>query len=266
MIVDAHVHPYFNRTSTKGLGFVGNMEGVFTYLGLKYLRNEYGVRRLARYLLERMARNGIAKAVLSGFFPYVTIIVKSIMNNYPEHFIGFCSVDPHDPRADLILEHHIRSGFKGLKLHAIHQKFWPSEAMHIWERAAKLGIPVLVHSGKIWQGDPDNSNPLLYRDIIDRFPELKLIIAHLGGTFEREALQLAKEYDNVYLDTSGGPAKKVMVAVKALGSERIIFGSDMPFIPYGDPRDEVKKIEKLEISEEEKQLILGENILTLLKH
>ncbi|MHA1263509.1 MAG: hypothetical protein ACTSSA_15785 [Candidatus Freyarchaeota archaeon] len=59
MIVDAHVHPYFNRTSTKGLGFIGNMEGVFTYLGLKYLRNEYGVRRLARYLLERMARNGI---------------------------------------------------------------------------------------------------------------------------------------------------------------------------------------------------------------
>lgn len=264
MIIDAHTHPYFNRTSTRGLGYVGNLEGVLAYLALKYMRNEYGIKRLGKYLLERIFRNGINKAVVSVFFPYLTMVVKSLIDNFPEYFIGFCCVDPHDPKAGQILENHIRYGFKGLKLHAVHQNFWPKQAMHVWEKAEKLKIPVLVHSGRIWQGDTDSSNPIYYREIIDRFPELKLIIAHLGGTFEKEALQLAKKYDNVYLDTSGGPAKKVMIAINALGSERIIFGSDMPFIPHGDPGDELNKIQNLEISDEDKQLILGQNILGLI--
>ncbi|MBS7249538.1 MAG: amidohydrolase [Candidatus Freyarchaeota archaeon] len=265
MIIDAHIHPYFNRTGTKGLGFVGNLEGVLAYYSLKYLRNEYGVKRLGYYLMERMFKNGIGGAVVSPFFPYITPIVKSLIDMFPDTFMGFCCVDPHDSKAGQILEFHIRQGFKGLKLHAVHQNFWPNEAMHIWEKAEKLNIPVLVHSGKIWKNDTDNSNPLYYTEIIDQFPGLKLIIAHLGGTFEKEALELAKKYDNVYLDTSGGTAEKVMIAIKALGSERIIFGSDMPFIPHGDPHYEVNKIRNLDISNEEKQLILGQNILRLVK-
>lgn len=86
-----------------------------------------------------------------------------------------------------------------------------------------------------------------------------------GGSFEKEALQVAKEYDNICLDTSGGPAKKIMIAIQALGSDRVIFGSDMPFIPFGNPADELNRISKLEISDEDKQLILGQNILRLLK-
>jgi len=264
MIIDAHVHPHFNRTSTRGLGYMGNLEGVLAYTALKYMRNNFGIKRLGNYLLERMLKNGINKAIVSTFYPYGTIVVKSLTDLFPNYFIGFCSVDPHNPKADKILENHIKNGFKGLKLHANHQKFWPNEAMHIWEKAENLKIPVLVHSGKIWKGDTDNSNPLYYREIIEHFPTLKLIIAHLGGTFEKEALQLAKEYDNVYLDTSGGHAKKVMIALKTLGSERIIYGSDMPFIPFGNPADELNKIRNLEISDEEKQLILGQNILKLL--
>ncbi len=264
MIIDAHTHPYFNRTATKGLGYVGNLEGTLTYLALKYMRNEFGIKRLGNYILERIIKNGISRAIVSPFFPYVTRVVKSLIDNFPEQFIGFCCVDPHNPKADQILEKYVRYGFKGLKLHAVHQNFWPKQAMHVWEKAEKLNIPVLVHSGRIWQGDTDSSNPLYYQEIIDRFPKLKLIIAHLGGSFEKEALKLAKKYDNVYMDTSGGSAKKVMIAIKALGSERIIFGSDMPFIPYGDPGDELNKIRNLEISDEEKQLILGQNILRLI--
>ncbi|MGQ9719996.1 MAG: amidohydrolase family protein [Candidatus Jordarchaeum sp.] len=264
MIIDAHIHPYFNRTATKGLGFVGNLEGVLAYFALKYMRSGLGTKRLGYYLMKKMFNNGINRAIVSAFFPYITLVVKSLIDNFPEQFIGFCCVNPHDPKADQILEYYIRYGFKGLKLHAVHQNFWPKQAMHIWEKAEKLRIPILVHSGRIWQGDTDSSNPLYYQEIIDQFPKLKLIIAHLGGTYEKEALQLAKKYDNVYMDTSGGPAKKVIIAIKALGSERIIFGSDMPFIPYGDPRDELDKIRNLEISDEEKQLILGQNILKLI--
>nr|MDO8080458.1 amidohydrolase family protein [Candidatus Freyarchaeota archaeon] len=264
MIIDAHTHPYFNRTATNGLGYRGNLEGVLAYTALKYMRNKLGIKRLGNYLLERMFKNGINSAVVSAFFPYVTIVVKSLIDLFPKHFIGFCCVDPHNPKADQILENCIKYGFKGLKLHAVHQNFWPNEAMHIWEKAEKLKIPVLVHSGKIWKGDTDNSNPLYYREIIDRFPALKLVVAHLGGTFEKEALQLAKEYDNVCLDTSGGPANKIMIAIKTLGSERIIFGSDMPFIPFGNPVDELNRIRNLEISDEDKQLILSQNILRLL--
>lgn len=264
MIIDAHIHPHFNRTSTRGLGYIGNLEGVLAYTALKYMRNNFGVKRLGNYLLERMLKNGINKAIVSTFYTYGTILVKSLTDLFPNYFIGFCCVDPHNPKADEILEKHIKNGLKGLKLHANHQKFWPNEAMHIWEKAEKLKIPVLVHSGKIWKGDTDNSNPIYYREIFEHFPALKLIIAHLGGTFEKEALQLAKEYDNVYLDTSGGHPKKVIIALKTLGSERIIYGSDMPFIPFGNPVDELNKIRNLEISDEDKQLILGQNILKLL--
>jgi len=264
MIIDAHIHPYFNRTATIGLGYRGNLEGVLAYTALKYTRSKLGIKRLGNYLLERMLSNGIDRAVVSAFLPQATIVIKSLIDLFPKQFIGFCCVDPHDPTSDQTLENNIRNGFKGLKLHAVHQKFWPNEAMHLWEKAEKLNIPVLVHSGKIWKDDTDNSNPLYYREIIDRFPALKLIIAHLGGSFDKEALQLAKEYDNVCLDTSGGHAEKIMIAIKTLGSERIIFGSDMPFIPFGNPVEQLNNIRNLEISDDDKQLILCQNILRLL--
>ena len=77
--------------------------------------------------------------------------VAGIVRGHPEQFIGFASVDPWKGKAAVLeLERSVNElGLKGLKLHPVHQSFFPNDPRFypLYEKAAELGVPVLFHSG-----------------------------------------------------------------------------------------------------------------------
>jgi len=138
------------------------------------------------------------------------------------------------------------------------------------------------------------SNPAFIDDIATEYPEVPIIIAHIGvqgffyfGTYADMALLVAARHENVYLETSSAPIEVVEKAVcdPAIGPEKVIFGTDTP-APFGYYRYKDKAypsysqrppasypdhykydltvVEQLPIHDREKDLVLGGNIARLL--
>jgi predicted TIM-barrel fold metal-dependent hydrolase len=100
------------------------------------------------------------------------------------------------------------------------------------------------------------------KSFIDRTVSLKVIIPHLGllGGDPRDFLEAFKDRENVYFDTALADRDTILEFVKSIGAERILFGSDVPF---GTMRSELRKVIALDISEEERSLILSGNLKRL---
>ena len=94
-----------------------------------------------------------------------------------------------------------------------------------------------------------------------RYPSLDIIVPHLGARSGGEANILRSLWDqpHVYFDTSLALLDEATLS--RLGSERILFGSAYP---YGDPEEELNKIDRLPISEDLKEGIYGDNLVSLL--
>ena len=112
----------------------------------------------------------------------------------------------------------------------------------------RRGIPAGFHCG--FNGpDPQRlvtprfrvelGDPLLLQDVIVRYPDLKILIMHMGWPFFDHALYMLYAYPNVYLDTATvnwilGPSlfkRMLLEAVETVGSDRILFGSDQMVWP-----------------------------------
>jgi predicted TIM-barrel fold metal-dependent hydrolase len=124
-----------------------------------------------------------------------------------ERFIGFASVDPHQPDALAKLKRAIEDlGLRGLKLAPGIQEFYPNDpALYpLYEKAQELGIPILFHAGMTWEprAKAEYGRPIYFEDVAYDFPELKIVLAHLAWPWVVEAVALALKYPNVYLDTS----------------------------------------------------------------
>ena len=122
-------------------------------------------------------------------------------------FVGFASVDPHDPQAPQKLEYAIRElGLRGLKLAPPMQEFFPDESrlFPLYRKATELGIPILFHAGMSWEPGSrlKYGHPLRFEDVAAEFPTLRIVLAHLAWPWVVEAVALALKYPNVYLDTS----------------------------------------------------------------
>jgi len=122
----------------------------------------------------------------------------------------------------------------------------------------ELSLPVLYHPRRV----------ALYEEFLPSYPTINFIMAHLGsdtsGNWHEHlaAIDLAKRYPNVYLDTSTVVLTSYLEkAIQELPADRIVFGSDEPEV---DCRMEIFKIRVLKLPKEKEDLILGGNMLRLL--
>jgi len=122
--------------------------------------------------------------------------------------------------------------------------------------------PVLVHTDE----DDPYSRPDLLEEVVPRFPALPFLIGHSGnviGGFEK-AVDLALKYENVYLDStfSRNFLGVMEWLIKKVGAEKILFGSDMPFL---NASAQVGKLLSVRITESQRERIFRENARGLLK-
>lgn len=153
----------------------------------------------------------------------------------------------------------------GIKIHPEEHGYPITEhGREILEFAAGLNVIVLTHSGE------QNSLPMDFVPFANDFPEVQVILAHLGCGWDNDpshqvmAIQ-ASHRGNVYVDTSS--ASSIMSgllewAVKEVGAEQILFGTDTPLYSTAMQR---ARIDKAEISADAKRKILRENAVKLFK-
>ena len=128
----------------------------------------------------------------------------------------------------------------------------------IMEKAESLGIPILQHSWfKITGCIPGESTPSDVAVLAKEFPQVTIIMAHLGGDWQR-GIKAVQDLPNVLVDICGSIVDCGMIetAVAELGAERILFGTDLPDIGLWT---NLGKVEGAEITSEQKNLILYEN-------
>ncbi len=191
--------------------------------------------------------------------------ISNSMREAPGRILGFVRVNPHLQKNALeSIRRAIKvQGFKGVKLHPRNEAFainCEKLAFPIAEMAVKLKVPILIHTG-----EPDTygfAQPTLVGGLADAFPDLRLIIGHMGKRLYEDAILVARWFENIILETSFRSPREITRAVKRVGADRVIYGSDMPF---GIPEVEMMKIHLSDITPEEKEMVLGANIARILK-
>ncbi|MBO8182638.1 MAG: amidohydrolase [Archaeoglobus sp.] len=265
LIIDFHMHVYEEPWKGWVVDFLKSINPSVDYT--KPVKPEH--------LLRDMDKAGVKYGVVfAESTPQVTGIVSnefvSRFCSETERLIPFASVNPNlSPDAAGELEYCVKElGMRGLKLLPSYMYFYPNErrVYPLYEMAEKLKIPVIFHTGtsvfkKVRQKFAD---PLYLDDVAVDFPELTIIMAHSGrGLWYNAAEMLARIHENVYMEISGLPPKKLMSYFPNLEklSDKVIFGSDWP----GCRLDRlVSDIKSLPLSEEAIEKILGRNAAEIL--
>jgi len=168
----------------------------------------------------------------------------------------------------------------------------------VYERAQSLGIPIFIHpttplGAQVMQEwrlavilgfEFDvmlSATRLAYSGVLERLPELNFVISHLGAGLPFLAGRIDRGYHDptcgiktkkptseylkeLYCDTVSFYKPALMMAYQFYGADRMVLGSDFPLL-IGDLPAAVPSIEAMDIPDEEKQKILGENVIRLLK-
>ena len=109
-------------------------------------------------------------------------------------------------------------------------------AMSIFAKAEQYGLPIMFHQGTIFprKAPLKYANPVLLEDIALQFPELKMIIAHMGHPWEAETTVLIRKQPNVFADISAlfyRPWQfynSLRLAVEYGVTNKLLFGTDYP--------------------------------------
>lgn len=153
-----------------------------------------------------------------------------------DRFVPFASVHPRDGDWRGILQRCATRGVRGLKVHPEMQRLFPDEPrmMEIYEECERLGLAVIFHAGRSGIEPGFMRKYALIRRYVDAvrtFPRVQFAFGHAGARDVGDAIQLAKQYDNVWLEITGQGATQLDAIIKEAGSERLLFGSDWPFYP-----------------------------------
>ena len=190
---------------------------------------------------------------------------------YSDSMRSFCFLNPAN-KTEFSLDEMDRcrdalgSSFLGIKLEA--GLNCRSEKLNpIMKKAETFGCLVLQHSWyKATGREPGESDPIDVADLAHRFPKVQIICPHLAGIGKRGILDLTP-YPNIMVDTSGGQPVTGLIeyAVEKMGVDRILFGSDAYGSAGRDQACQLGRVLAANISDRDKDLILGKNAERLLK-
>ena len=202
-------------------------------------------------MIAQMDRVGVNRVAIA---PNMAINCDSALGNrmvleaakkYPSRVIGLGTVNfNHFEDSMKSLEECFSSGyFKGVKLHPDFMNYSVQEEgkMHTvlaFARAHKAFL--LSHTdARVFQGHLTlHSHPDWFEPYIRDYPDISFILAHcgLGPEGYKASVRLAKQYDNVYLDTTGfrfSNTWTVDAIARQVGPHKVVFGTDMPFNDIG---------------------------------
>jgi predicted TIM-barrel fold metal-dependent hydrolase len=179
------------------------------------------------------------KARLSGLW-VPDVEVANYVAGHPDRLTGFLALDPTQAGwQDEMRQGHQNLKLKGIKLMPMYAGFAPNgrELDPLWEYASRHSLPVLLHTGTTFvsRAPLEYTLPRLLDDVAIRFPEVRMILAHLGHPYEGECVVTIRKHANLYADCSALHYRPFqlyhsLMLVQEYGVwNKVLFGSDYPF-------------------------------------
>lgn len=192
------------------------------------------------------------KARLSGVW-VDDAYVAAYVNAHPERLIGFLSVDPtQDGWQEEMRYGHQELGLKGIKLLSMYAGFYPHDEIldPLWAYASAHQLPVLLHTGTTFvaQAPIDCTLPRHLDPVATKFPDVKIIMAHLSHPYEGECVAVIRKHRNVYADVSALHYRPFqfynsLMLVQEYGVwHKLLFGSDYPFTTIDASIDGIRSL------------------------
>lgn len=164
----------------------------------------------------------------------------------------------------------------GVKLYPGYEDFYPldDKLFPFYEQCEKLDKPVIFHTGMLQiglAGRLKQSHPLNIDDLINKFPELKIVMAHFGNPWVTDAAAVALKNKNVYVDVSGYFWVYASISQKDIDFfvedlmrfknfvgdfKKCLFGTDWPLYSQ---KEYLGAVRQLPLTEEEKDLVFWKN-------
>ncbi len=258
-IIDFHCHVYPDNIAGK---LISRMEEIY------HVKRKHDATYQS--LHNSMKKGNIGKAVVLA------------VANKPEHFktnewyaeisrkndsiISFGSIHPRNNPQDLLKFK--EWGLTGIKWQPNAQQFYPNDPKmkEFYRVASELGLIVIFHCGN----EENNvfgqyAQPENFKLVLKKFPDLKVVLTHLGGYQTWHKLDNVLGYENTYYDTAHLPGNipdnQFLDLIEKIGIDKVIFGTDFP---WEDHLEQVAKVQKLLGKEADK--ILRANPERLLNH
>ncbi len=238
MIIDVHSH--LSTLEQWGPVFCGGFEKNYAGSGIDL--NGTSERHYdAMGRVEKSIVFGINSKALRMSTPNDSIAAYA--RQHPDKIIGFMSIDPNDPGALEEMDRCVNElDLRGIKMSPVYQNYHPTDprAERIHRKAEALGLPILTHAAFhfISNTPMEWANPLLYDPVARQFPDLKIILAHVGLPWFTDAMVMTRKHANVYADISGSMLRpwwcyQALAAFHESGiMNKLLFGTDWPIITF----------------------------------
>jgi uncharacterized protein len=294
-VEDAHVH-YFSRAFFASLAAQAGKSPADLGQVLGWDVPGEGGPEPADGWVRELDRHGVARAALIASVPGDEASVLHAVAGHPDRFYGYFMLNAAAPDAAARTAAALESGHAhGICLFPAMHRYSMRDACVepvLQAASARPGVVVFVHCGVLTVGvrkklglpsqfDMHYSNPVDLHAAALRYPGLNFVVPHFGAGYFREALMLADQCPNVYLDTSSGNgwvkyqpegldlAGVFRRALDVVGAQRLLFGSDSSFFPRGWQSSvfaaQVACLQELGVNREDAAAIFGGNLRRLLK-
>ena len=195
------------------------------------------------------------KARLSGVWVDDRYVADCVAR-HPDQLIGFLSVDPtQDGWQRELHDGHEVLGLRGIKLLSMYAGFRPDDERldPLWTYATERRLPVLLHTGTTFvaQAPLECTLPRHLDRVATRFPEVKLILAHLGHPYEGECVAVIRKHPNAYADISALHYRPFqfyhsLMLVQEYGVwDKLLFGTAFPFTSVKATLDGLRSLNQM---------------------
>jgi len=280
VIIDVHVHPWTRDFMEKNRPIMKACD--FFKLDLAKLPASVD------QLVDEMDGAGVAKAVILG--QDTTATRNHAFRNYTlrnddlaklaagsrGRLIPFAGVDPNARGVALKeLKRAVKDlGMRGLKVHGSANAVYLNDRklmFPIYDFCQEAGIPVLFHTGTTGLGDTEirYSKPELLDEVCQRFPDLRVVMAHFGWPWPEVTIAIALRSPNVFIDVSGWKPRylpqSIMPYLNGILQDRFLFGTDYPMLRHGEWMEDFKANLEPKLKPGVSAKLLGANAERLLR-
>jgi len=197
--------------------------------------------------------------------------ILTMLQQYPDIFIGFVGVDPNKGmEAIYLLDEMIAKGFCGVAIDPMYAKLPIHDAKYypIYAECCKLNVPVVITTGlsPLSPGtDLNGINPCLLDIVARDFPMLKVVISHGGYPWVSETIGVIHRHANLYLEISeceNMPQSNAYIeAANTILQDKMLFASAHPFCNY---KDAIQLYQKLPFRDTVREKIMRNNAMKVL--
>ena len=262
MIIDAHTHIGKSPRSNNAETYDGNFRKLLKEAGANAVDHLIIIAGFKKRIWSNISTKRLAEIV--GKTSMVSVVASI-------DILGYRKKDLRE------LESFLRKKLVvGVKLYTGYQHFYPNDkrCVPIYKLCLNYDVPVIFHSGDTLAGYVKNpkikySHPLHVDEVATDFPNLKIVMAHMGNPWLVDCAEILYKNPNVYADISGLVVgdnlntpdgklarRKILELIDYVGQNKLLYGTDWPLAPM---RTYLKFVKELGLSRASRDQLLYKN-------